>query len=244
MYDCVDTPPNCVEGESCGSSWAPAFYIVFVILVQYVMLNLFILVIIQQFDTYYVSDDNPINKFKENKETFMKVWVDYTSVQYRCVKIREKKLYEFFKKLPPPIGLPSDTPDGEMKKTMIKMGIRCDDGYIYFNELLYRCMRRAYGNFKLNKRMQIIELKTQYKILQKTLEAQNQAIKLKNHELFFEKMLGNSTAVNPFLQMMYYRISFRTWVKAMRSEERRKNHAVQMATHKKKAKLLGMPFIE
>ena len=58
-----------------------------------------------------------------------------------------------------------------MKKTMIKMGIRCDDGYIYYNELLYRCMRRCYGNFKLNKRMYIIELKTMFKIMQKTLKA-------------------------------------------------------------------------
>ena len=153
MYDCMNTPPNCIDGVSCGSSWAPIFYIIFVILVQNVMLNLFILVIIQQFETYYVSDDNPIQKFKDNLSVFMDVWVEFTSVQYRCVKIREKRLYEFFKRLPPPIGLPSDTPDSEMKKTMIKMGIRCDDGFIYFNELLYRCMHRAYGNFKLNKRM-------------------------------------------------------------------------------------------
>ena len=51
------------------------------------------------------------------------------------------------------------------------MGIRCDDGYIYYNELLYRCMRRCYGDFKLNKRMYIIELKTMFKIMQKTLLA-------------------------------------------------------------------------
>jgi len=147
MYDCMKTPPNCTDGVDCGTSNAPIFYIVFVILVQNVMLNLFILVIIQQFETYYVSDDNPIQKFKDNLEVFMTVWIEFTSVQYRCVKIREKRLYEFFKRLPPPIGLPFETPDGEMKKTMIKMGIRCDDGFIYFNELLYRCMRRAYGNF-------------------------------------------------------------------------------------------------
>jgi hypothetical protein len=115
------------------------------------------------------------------------------------------------------------------------MGIRCDDGFIYFNELLYRCMRRAYGNFKLNKRMQIIELKTQYKIMGKTLAAQNLQSKLKNQNLFFEKMLGNDNSVNPFLQMMYYRISFRTWVKAMRNDERRKVHEASMAAHKKKA---------
>jgi len=30
------------------------------------------------------------------------------------------------------------------------MGIKSDSGFIYFNELLYRCMRRKYGNFKVN----------------------------------------------------------------------------------------------
>jgi hypothetical protein len=57
-------------------------------------------------------------------------------------------------------------------------------------------------------------------------------------------MLGNDNSVNPFLQMMYYRISFRTWVMAMRNDERRKVHEASMAAHKKKAELLGMPFIE
>jgi len=160
MYDCVDTPPNCVQGDTCGSSLAPAFYIVFVMIVSNVMLNLFILVIIQQFELYYVSDDNPIQKFKSNLDLFMRTWIEFTAKRYKCVKIREKQLPDFFKRLAPPIGMPDDTSEAELKKTMLKMGIRCDDGYIYFNELLYRCMRRQYGNFKLNKRMQIIELKT------------------------------------------------------------------------------------
>jgi sodium leak channel non-selective protein len=46
MYDCVDTPPNCIPGQTCGSSLAPAYYIIFVLFVSNVMLNLFILVII------------------------------------------------------------------------------------------------------------------------------------------------------------------------------------------------------
>lgn len=142
MYDCVDTPPECIPGQTCGSSLAPAYYIVFVMIVSNVMLNLFILVIIQQFELYYVSTDNPIQKFKINSEIFMKVWIEFTAKRYKCVKIREKQLNNFFKKLPPPIGLTDDTSDAELKKAMLKMGIRCDDGYIYFNELLYRCMRR------------------------------------------------------------------------------------------------------
>lgn len=152
--------PDCEPGETCGTSLAPAFYIVFVIFIQNVMLNLFILVILTQFEMYYMSDDNPIKKFSKSLNVFMETWIFFTQTRYRCLKLREKKLNDFFKELPMPLGLPADTPDDQMKKVMLKMGIRCDDGYVYFNELLYRCMRRQYGNFRLNRKMQILELKT------------------------------------------------------------------------------------
>ena len=116
-----------------------------------------------------MATDNPIKKFKKNLDIFMVTWIEFTVKQYRCIKLREKQLNMFFKTLPMPFGLPPETTDGQMKKIMLQMGIRCDDGYVYFNELLYRCMRRKYGSFKLNRRMQIIELKTQYKIYQITL---------------------------------------------------------------------------
>jgi len=59
--------------------------------------------------------------------------------------------------------------DGELKKQMLKMAIKSDQGYIFFNEMLYRCMRRKYGNMKINKKMQIFELRTQYSIYLMTL---------------------------------------------------------------------------
>lgn len=60
------------------------------------MLNLFILVIIQQFETYYVSDDNPLQKFKDNLDTFQETWSELTQKQ-KCRRIRERDLYKFFK---------------------------------------------------------------------------------------------------------------------------------------------------
>jgi len=54
--------------------------------------------------------------------------------------------------------------EGELKKTMLKMGISSEDGYIYFNELLYRCMKRVHGMMKLPKEMKVIELKTRFSI--------------------------------------------------------------------------------
>ena len=114
---------------------------------------MFILIIIDQFDRFYISVYKPITKYGRNRDKFLLLWVEFTATKSRCLRLREKKLYEFFRRLPTPIGLPPETDDAQIKKIMLKMGIKCDDGYIYFNELLYRCMRRLYGNFKLNRKM-------------------------------------------------------------------------------------------
>jgi hypothetical protein len=49
-------------------------------------------------------------------------------------------------------GLP-EINDGELTKKILSMGIKVDEGWIYFNELLYRCMKRVYADFKLSKKM-------------------------------------------------------------------------------------------
>ena len=49
------------------------------------------------------------------------------------------------------------------------MNIKSEDGWIYFNELLYRTLRNYYGNFRLNQKMQIMELETQYKLFNITM---------------------------------------------------------------------------
>lgn len=47
MYDCMRTPEDgCIEGRNCGVSYAPAFFIIYMMISTFIMLNLFILVII------------------------------------------------------------------------------------------------------------------------------------------------------------------------------------------------------
>jgi len=150
----------------------------FILVITHIMLNLFILVIIQQFETYYVAEDNPIKIFTQNFDVFHDVWVKTTN-RFHCTKMKERQLVDFFKNLPHPLGFKmtadaankemTDLEESELKKQVLKMGIRSEEGWIYFNELLYRCMRRIHGNFKLNKKMQIIELKTQFKIFGLTI---------------------------------------------------------------------------
>jgi len=126
---------------------------------------------------------------------------------------------------------------------MLKMGVRSVDGYVYFNELLYRCMRRLYGSFRLNKQMYIIELKTQYKIYNMTLKQLQASRKEIIYESFFKKMIGAGKSVNPFLLQMYFHISFNTWLNHTRREAKRERHCLKQEKLRNKAIALNKPFV-
>lgn len=170
MKDCSQTlADGCIEGETCGPGPVSyAYFILMVLVCSYVFLNLFILVILQQFEKYYLSDNNMLQMFKDDKDTFMLVWKRWSNRKnYRCKKIKEKHLSDFFRDLgeygtdETTLGFNKERIDeGDLNKNLLKMGIKSDQGCIYFNELLYRCMRRKYGNMKINKKMQIFELRT------------------------------------------------------------------------------------
>ena len=53
MYDCV----------SSAGGLAVIYFLFFIVLVQFVMLNLFVLVILQQFEENFINEDNPLSNF-------------------------------------------------------------------------------------------------------------------------------------------------------------------------------------
>ena len=53
------------------------------------MLNLFVLIILEQFDKYYLPKYNIIAKFNKNLQNFKDTWKDFTLDRYNCVKIKD-----------------------------------------------------------------------------------------------------------------------------------------------------------
>lgn len=160
MFDCSRQPPDCIKGRTCGSIWSFPYFFILVLVCSHVMLNLFILVIIQQFEKYYLPSDNMITTFMNDFEKFMSVWREFTQARYNCQCIKENHLIPFFRRLGEigdskhTLGFSEMTTDlSEMRKQMLKMGIKSENGFVYFNELLYRVMRRKYCMFKLSKKM-------------------------------------------------------------------------------------------
>lgn len=92
----------------------------------------------------------------------------------------------------------------DIHKNMVQMDIRADgEGYVYFNELLYKVMKKTYGIKHIrNKKLADYEANTFIKI--------NKLQEKMSKQLISEEK--KAIAVNPFLAIMHYKISFKTWL--------------------------------
>ena len=71
MFDCSrlkvsEGGDGCIEGETCGTTCSFTYHMMLIVICTHLMLNLFILVIIQQFEKYYLPQDNMITLFKND----------------------------------------------------------------------------------------------------------------------------------------------------------------------------------
>ena len=81
--------------------------------------------------------------------------------------------------------------DSDFDRIILKMGINVDDGFIYFNEMLYRIMRSQFVTAKgmrYNKAMTIQELVTQFKIAEIVLKEKSsrKISKAEREQAFFD----------------------------------------------------------
>ena len=66
-------------------------------------MNLFILILIEEFEAYYLNDENPIQNFEENLRIFSKNWERYMFIDNQMF-ISERKILLFFENLKGPLG--------------------------------------------------------------------------------------------------------------------------------------------
>lgn len=130
------------------------------------------------------------------------------SKEFEGIKIKSNDLVAFFKELKGELAFKGENEKGILRN-IVKMSLEADEeGFIYFNELLFKAMKRIYGEERTKKKV-LAEI--EFKYLEKL-----QQIK--------EKMLMKSrkqdrikaVSVNPFLTVMYKSMSFKAWFKIYR----------------------------
>ena len=92
------------------------------VICTFVMLNLFIFVILSEFDKFSQQEENPATLFKERLGQFRKVWSGLT-VPSKGIKLPSKQLIDFFKILDPPMGFGKETRRELVAREIMKMNL-------------------------------------------------------------------------------------------------------------------------
>lgn len=122
MFDYARTTTSCAMGLGCGNGVAFIYFIAAKFIVSFIMLNLFILVVLELFDKFYFADDNVISQYKDEYEKFQENWMSIGAT-HSGFMLSQEKLLRFFSKLTGPAGMEGMDADARSRE-IILMGIR------------------------------------------------------------------------------------------------------------------------
>ncbi|CAK1599480.1 unnamed protein product [Parnassius mnemosyne] len=142
MLDCLK-PAKCDEKagkppqEECGSTLAYAYFVSFIFFCSFLMLNLFVAVIMDNFD--YLTRDSSILG-AHHLDEFVRIWAEYDP--NATGKIHYTEMYDMLKNMDPPLGFGNKCPNRLAYKKLIRMNMPLDEeGKVNFTTTLFALIR-------------------------------------------------------------------------------------------------------
>ncbi|XP_023311464.1 voltage-dependent calcium channel type A subunit alpha-1 [Anoplophora glabripennis] len=141
MLSCIKgrpCDPKTGKGENqCGSNLAYAYFVSFIFLCSFLMLNLFVAVIMDNFD--YLTRDSSILG-AHHLDEFVRIWAEYDP--NATGKIHYTEMYDMLKNMDPPLGFGNKCPNRLAYKKLIRMNMPVDDeGKVNFTSTLFALIR-------------------------------------------------------------------------------------------------------
>ncbi|XP_034670752.1 voltage-dependent calcium channel type A subunit alpha-1 isoform X20 [Drosophila subobscura] len=124
-------------GEYCGSTLAYAYFVSFIFFCSFLMLNLFVAVIMDNFD--YLTRDSSILG-AHHLDEFVRIWAEYDP--NATGKIHYTEMYDMLKNMDPPLGFGNKCPNRLAYKKLIRMNMPLDDELrVQFTTTLFALIR-------------------------------------------------------------------------------------------------------
>ncbi|XP_014476689.1 PREDICTED: voltage-dependent calcium channel type A subunit alpha-1 isoform X10 [Dinoponera quadriceps] len=125
------------DPNSCGSNIAYVYFVTFIFFCSFLMLNLFVAVIMDNFD--YLTRDSSILG-AHHLDEFVRIWAEYDP--NATGKIHYTEMYDMLKNMDPPLGFGNKCPNRLAYKKLIRMNMPVDDdGKVNFTTTLFALIR-------------------------------------------------------------------------------------------------------
>ncbi|XP_042277703.1 calcium channel, voltage-dependent, N type, alpha 1B subunit, a isoform X10 [Thunnus maccoyii] len=143
MLSCLSHRPcderSGTHGKECGSDFAYFYFVSFIFLCSFLMLNLFVAVIMDNFE--YLTRDSSILG-PHHLDEFIRVWAEYDPAA--CGRIKYLDMYQMLLHMSPPLGLGKKCPPRVAYKRLVKMNMPiADDNTVHFTSTLMALIRTA-----------------------------------------------------------------------------------------------------
>uniref|UniRef100_A0AAR2JIG3 Voltage-dependent N-type calcium channel subunit alpha n=1 Tax=Pygocentrus nattereri TaxID=42514 RepID=A0AAR2JIG3_PYGNA len=127
------------SGKECGSDFAYFYFVSFIFLCSFLMLNLFVAVIMDNFE-YLTRDASILGP--HHLDEFIRVWAEYDPAA--CGRISYLDMYEMLRHMSPPLGLGKKCPSRIAYKRLVRMNMPiADDNTVHFTSTLMALIRTA-----------------------------------------------------------------------------------------------------
>ncbi|XP_015795896.2 voltage-dependent calcium channel type A subunit alpha-1 isoform X5 [Tetranychus urticae] len=121
----------------CGSIWSYAYFVSFIFFCSFLMLNLFIAVIMDNFD--YLTRDSSILG-AHHLDEFIRVWAEYDPNASGWIHYTE--MYDMLRNMDPPLGFGNKCPNRLAYKKLIRMNMPVNpEGKVNFSTTLFALIR-------------------------------------------------------------------------------------------------------
>ncbi|XP_062386882.1 voltage-dependent P/Q-type calcium channel subunit alpha-1A [Sardina pilchardus] len=123
----------------CGSEFAYLYFVSFIFLCSFLMLNLFVAVIMDNFE--YLTRDSSILG-PHHLDEYVRIWAEYDPAA--CGRIHYKDMYSLLRVIDPPLGLGKKCPHRVACKRLLRMDLPvAEDNSVHFNSTLMALIRTA-----------------------------------------------------------------------------------------------------
>ncbi|XP_048022437.1 voltage-dependent N-type calcium channel subunit alpha-1B isoform X9 [Megalobrama amblycephala] len=127
------------SGKECGSDFAYFYFVSFIFLCSFLMLNLFVAVIMDNFE-YLTRDASILGP--HHLDEFIRVWAEYDPAA--CGRMSYLDMYEMLRHMSPPLGLGKKCPPRIAYKRLVRMNMPiAEDNTVHFTSTLMALIRTA-----------------------------------------------------------------------------------------------------
>ncbi|XP_077059792.1 calcium channel, voltage-dependent, P/Q type, alpha 1A subunit, b isoform X3 [Siphateles boraxobius] len=206
------------EGPECGSNFAYVYFVSFIFLCSFLMLNLFVAVIMDNFE--YLTRDSSILG-PHHLDEYVRIWAEYDPAA--CGRIHYKDMYSLLRVIDPPLGLGKKCPHRVACKRLLRMDLPvADDNTVHFNSTLMALIRTAL-DIKIakggaDKHQMDAELRKEMMAIWPNLSQKNLDLLVTPHKSATDLTVGKIYAA--MMIMEYYRQSKAKKLQALREEQR------------------------